>query len=699
MPIQNMKDIAYLQLISMLFALIMCIVIETTVAILLWQHYHPFIPLQEIIAQFLPSQREHVNPKPAERLIFITLLLLLPLASFISVKLAMTIKRFLNQAISRWLIHGSIFFAIACFVILLFTFKYENSFTHTTYRLSDLFYQYRWMIAVLLAMVGAIFYSLQNKKFFVSLAKNKIITFLLIFIVLGSIVLQSISFRIADIYAVNDDAPWSYDFEPVFYSVAQVYAGKTMLAHMPALYGMYSEILNPIFNIIGLNVFHFTLMMALFEMSGLFALFFVLYRLMKSQLLILFCMLSLIFLTGMTWYFIYGHGAHPYYQYFPIRFFFPATSVFIFFSMLKNHTFNFKNIILFSCFAAIAMIWNMDSGVPIFGSFLVYLSSFIFFESKIVTKRKACYYLAAAIVTVLILYGLFLGYLQWKAGEAALHLAWIYKYQKIFYQAGYMMLPIPKRLDPWLMVVAIYMFGVVGTIFYWIQRYRTMKWDMIFYLSILGLGLFAYYEGRSHIFTLIAVAWPALLILFILCDDMFRLARLNILPKFFLVASIPLILFGFILSANFIYAIPKLCVASYTMVKAMIDKNETTVTRNVAFMRQYLNRDKETVIITSNQAVYFGELGLSSAISGPGMGEVFLVSDDADFKKQLTSGVSQTLFFQLDQKQLFNQKMAKQLNQYHVVAVSQDHLAFLKKRDGKVKNGLTPLQWNDQRKS
>jgi hypothetical protein len=102
-------------------------------------------------------------------------------------------------------------------------------------------------------------------------------------------------------------------------------------------------------------------------------------------------------------------------------------------------------------------------------------------------------------------------------------------YTKLFYFYGYFMLPM-RPIHPWHILVLTYIIGLFLSISYLLDKngytYAYVSRDpkdhafykLIFALSVLGIGLFNYFVGRSHDFSLVPLTWVALVILTLFTD-------------------------------------------------------------------------------------------------------------------------------------------------------------------------------------
>lgn len=475
---------------------------------------------------------------------------------------------------------------------------------------------------------------------------------------------------------VNEHARWINHFEPVFYPISQVMGGKTLLADLPSQYGLYPEILKPVFSIIPLSVLNFTVIMSLLQIVGLLALLWVCFQLVRNNVLRLFCMLCGLIVIGGTWSpinFAY-ENADPYYQYWPVRFIFPALSVAVFLLAVKRRL-TIKYVVAMALLGAVAMVWNLDSGVPIVGSLIACLAMQTIFPPDDSRGHNFKKLLLAGATVVVFLAG-FAFYLQHKAGEV---IDWnrLFKYQQIFYKAGYAMLPMPTHIHPWMVVAGYYGFGIVCALYMRIRRKPSLTWEIIFYLSVLGLGLFAYYQGRSHEFVLIVVMWPAILIAFILADRTLRAVRGRVLPAFFSWSVYPVIVFGLILTGVFISGLPVLKSMTVNNLNAVLNPLNTPVTANVQFIRQHVDSSNKAVILSTHQAVYFAETRMTSAVNGPGLIETLLVADRERMLNSLLTTPEEHLFIQPDENGEVPPIFSRLLRRYIVKSQSEHGILYL----------------------
>ncbi len=540
----------------------------------------------------------------------------------------------------------STFFEMKKFAFFVFESKYTISF----YIISEI--------------IGFIFIK-QLKKNYYKKVNRSILALLLCIILIYSVV----SFRVYDIHHVDDSFSMAVHLEAILYSISQVAAGKSVLGNLPAQYGLYAEFLKPIFLYFRPSVLNFTISMAVIEITCLFLIMKICFSSIKSNVLLVLCMLSLFSLAGLTWF----APIEPYFQYFPIRFIFPAlaSTVYFFTSKKMNLTYG----MLLGFIAGIAVFFNLDSGVPVFGSLAISL-----FATVIFTKDK---YRRSAINNIGLFFASFLFtsliiilYMKIKIGSTV-HWDYLIKYQLYFFIDGAYMLPLPKTSYLWILVVTTYIFGISNYIFYKKNNKNFKDADFILFLSVLGLGLLSYYMGRSHIITLLLCMWPSILIALIMSDRTLRAVNFGILPSGYRYLALPVIFLTIFFSCTFVFKIPVLTDAMNENFHLETAHIETKETNSIRFIKDHVDNRDSVVIIAPHQAAYYAETGLASAVDGPGIVENLLITDRTSYIRELVDHPVKHLFFKFDKNFIASQYQQLLEGPYKLKATSKYGMLYL----------------------
>lgn len=184
-----------------------------------------------------------------------------------------------------------------------------------------------------------------------------------LFIALGGLLcFCAISFRIYSANSVEYSFAMISHLEAVFYSVTQATAGKAALVNFSPQYGLYAEYFAPIFQIIGISVLKFTLAMAALQSAAVLMILWLIFQVIASNTMRVLCIGSLALLINYT----FQAPNDAYFQYFPLRFLFPVIATTLYFSYIKKPS--LTKLVALGIIGALAIPFNLDSGIPVFGS-------------------------------------------------------------------------------------------------------------------------------------------------------------------------------------------------------------------------------------------------------------------------------------------------------------------------------------------
>ncbi|UUZ64990.1 hypothetical protein LP417_09875 [Polaromonas sp. P1-6] len=295
------------------------------------------------------------------------------------------------------------------------------------------------------------------------------------------------AWRLLSEASITIDATWWNSADAVIYSIGQVVAEKTVLVDMPSQYGLFAEFVGPIFKVIGLSIFSFTSLWAMLQVISLGAVFYVAQRYIRDPALRIVVGVALVMVTFETSLWLIGVNER-YWQYWPIRFLWPALSVLAFHHYTRSRT--TARILVVSIIGALGSIWNVDSGLIIEIALAAFIVGKVVFLQ--VTERQKTRLERLALLRQLVLHGLVLAaavacmsaYLMVKSGHS-LNWSWLFEYQRMFYGIGFMMLPMPMKPSPWMSIIAVYVLGIMTAVGSWAKSPRGRPADVIFYLSFL----------------------------------------------------------------------------------------------------------------------------------------------------------------------------------------------------------------------
>lgn len=496
---------------------------------------------------------------------------------------------------------------------------------------------------------------------------------------------------IFNIYNIDDTWTYVVHFSGVFYSVVQVYYGKALLIDSVSHYGLFPQFIEPIFKVFGLSILKFASLMTLFLSISFLAIYGFLRSMLKNRIVAFVGFIGLLFLNfaGIK---ILLNSDDPYFQYHPIRFIFPTLAIYLTWKYFStgNKKLYYLSFVLYS----IGFLWNPDTGLVVFGAWLIALC---FSELKNFDKEaliKILTHIAIGIGIFLITMLTFTFYMKLRYGSFPAF-AKFFTYQSYFYKDGAFMLPM-TLIHPWVIVILVYISGLALGVRSILAKAITPKTNIVLFLSILGVGVFSYYQGRSHDYNLVGVWYPALILLIIYADDLVQ----NIQNKGKDIV-VTLILFTaimyFFTSSFFSLLIYYPEFYSNRVQPKITTKVSTPVIRNGNFIKDHVGKDKKTVILSQQAGVYHLMSKTASALNTPVITEIFLKEDIEKINEFIATGKSNKVFVDKSYQINKNEALLKSVNsKYKVVGVSDDKdmllfERFAKYQDQPGKSSLGPL--------
>jgi hypothetical protein len=417
----------------------------------------------------------------------------------------------------------------------------------------------------------------------------------------------------------------------VFYSVTQVFAGKSLLVDFNAQYGLYAWILKPLFSITGLTIEKFTATMAVLNGLSYLFLYLAIKKIIRNNLFALVVFFSLLF--WQYWHLRVGfeEASNPsyYFQYWPIRLFFPCLVFYLFSCFLYAGRSGRRYLLpVLAVAASLGLLWNLDSGLVAFGAACAGLAiAAIHYapDTRSALNRITVYaaWMAGALFLLMAVF----------AVSTRLHsgtwpeLARFTAFQKQFYISGYFMLPM-TALHFWNVVAVVYIIATIYVVS-GIRKTADPSVPVIAFLVILGMGLFTYFQGRSYDLTLMIVMYPAIIIAGIFCNKItpetngFKIRYHEILLFFF----IPF-LFLADGALSMVYFAPDI----HTLAANNTILNDNTAAKEykdqIAFIKKHVPEHDTLIIISKDfESYYYAAGNYYNPLNIPGSTELFLRSD------------------------------------------------------------------------
>jgi hypothetical protein len=481
------------------------------------------------------------------------------------------------------------------------------------YILFDPVWDYPWLLVLtsLLSFFGI--YALFKFRF----NRLKRVVYLPLLLLLP--LLQVMSCRIYFPELVDQKVPFHANI--IAYALSQAAAGHTDYHQ----YGFYARMLAPFFKFNSTTLFNISLLMGLLFIVSSFAIYRTLSGIVKNQIAVP-AFALLFFLSSGTWSFLDAGKAQvsidPYFAYYPIRFLFPALMVLFFY---LHAAYKEKYLIaICGLLGGVSLWWNFDSGVATAGA-----ASATMFLQVIFSRKRFADTIRFGIFLIAMSISFFLLLLIFSIQQGGIiSPAESLKYVELFSRSGYMMLPLPGFPSPWFLIAGLYLLGIIISLRGLISGKSTVFHKMSLFLAILGIGLFTYYQGRSHLFNLPPVIWPALLLLFIFSDRLLRMLRCGLLNGSFKLALLPTVFLTFCALATIIKGGNILEMGVMRTCRGVLNPTRSNlVDRNTAFIIENAGECRSVNIISFMQGVYYAETGLRAGISDFDMVEIFFLED------------------------------------------------------------------------
>lgn len=443
------------------------------------------------------------------------------------------------------------------------------------------------------------------------------------------------SFPLLSVFDINNvtiKAAFSLHFNSVFHAVSQVVSGKEILFDFNHQYGLYPHFIAPLFQLIGLDVFKFTLFMGLLTLFSYYMIFLFLKQSLKNKILVYVGIFAIIF-TGC--FFAKPQNFYDlYFQYNPIRFLFPAASIFLtwkYFNKESSLLYYFSFVLY-----ALSILWNVDTGSVVFLSWLLVLAYQELAQGisagafKRVFKHFGLGIMILILivglysVSMLLIYGHFPDYGQWLG------------YQSIFYQTGFFMLPM-ELIHPWNLVILTYIAGLAFSLRTFFDKDISPIKKSVFYLSVLGFGLFSYFQGRSHSLSLIALTYPAFIIFTIFVDNLMEKHNkegLNAPLDKILATFLTFLIF---LNLCFVKQTPLVVKFLVKKFEIMVTNRPNEITQNVDFIKSNINPGDKVLILSYYSGIYYAESKADNPLMLANFSELFTKSEYEQVRRFIES--------------------------------------------------------------
>jgi len=417
-------------------------------------------------------------------------------------------------------------------------------------------------------------------------------------------------------------AQWWGHADLIFYAIAQAALGKTIYVDVMSQYGFYPEFFSLFFKILEPSVKAVGVSFLFLQALALFSVIFAINKVIKNNLLFFITSLAILGACSSMPLYLAGYG-DAYLQYWPIRFLFPAVSIYLFSKYIECRSFHWALVIGFV--AALAPFWNIDTGIVVFGAWLFYnLNGAIIRYRDRYLRRHHIINLATSIIFLLLILVCFITYIFIKSNGKHLSYEYLLGFQRIFWINGFFMLPMPLGPSVWMYFLAAYFTGICIAQYFILNEPLNRSHDFVLYISTIGLGVFTYYQGRSHELNLIAVSYPFFILIGVFVDlvitDNAKIRRYLLCGVAF-----PGILLMGLSAASLTFRVDRL----YEGARGWFaSKPDSALAADLSFVKQSVKAHESCLILAPMQGYFHLSANIKSPYNGPSWIEMILEKDE-----------------------------------------------------------------------
>jgi hypothetical protein len=435
--------------------------------------------------------------------------------------------------------------------------------------------------------------------------------------VVTALLFSIFAYSLYDRTTVSDIHMYTVHFNVIFHSMVQVFLGKALLVDFVHQYGLYPHFLEPLFRLVGLDFLSFTVLIGILTVVSFLLLLRTMFLITGNRTIVLLGFLALV--TG-------GYlskimmGYDPYFQYFPLRTIFPAATACLIAEYLKN-----RSSALFYCLygvASCAILWNPETGII---ALIAVLLTTLYDQYSLHGLSSGLRHMAKGLAVFVCVIILFSGYMYFRYGVLPEY-GEMLRYSRIFYGIGFFMIPMVP-LHPWNIVAVIYIAGLTWGLGALVNRTVTYRTTMVTFLSLLGIGLFAYYQGRSHIEVLVLCTYPAYMLLTVFTDTLFSLGKKIRSARVAALCGITLMVFvsgGIYNAVNVLYFGEAGITDRFALYR---DGLESKVMRRANFIKERTSPGEEVLILSGHSGLFHLVSRTTNPVRIPSIMEVVLQDD------------------------------------------------------------------------
>jgi len=290
--------------------------------------------------------------------------------------------------------------------------------------------------------------------------------------------------------------------------------------------------------------------------------------------------------------------------------------------------------------AGVSLLWNTDTGLVILVAWtgmLIYSRLDDWRRNPVGLLRHTAIHLAALASTLVGSLAFYAAFAWLRSGQLPRYNELLF-FQRIFYQAGFYMRPMPLW-EFWQPIMAVLALTIAWCMRQAVREQLPARASWLFFIAAYGLGSFSYYQGRSLPQVLPAVFLPAFLLAFFwtrqgmsaltghTLGDIRRSANLRLVA----ISTVPFAVFCLCGLVNLCRSLPAAVLYSFNTTGTIDARRMDPL---LAALRPIVS-GKEAVFVTDPEAFMHTKTGSWSALPMASLSEVFLRSQVADIQRSI----------------------------------------------------------------
>ena len=323
-----------------------------------------------------------------------------------------------------------------------------------------------------------------------------------------------------NLYNIGDYAISTTDmnhFDSYFYPIYKTISGMTPGIDFRNLYGFYPYIYSLFFNLDSISFQNISLFVAI-QIAIIFILLaFIIFSNIKNKVIA--------FITyNMCLYYSLMAGLQTqdkvvyYLQYLPHRVIFPILIAALITIYLKTDNDKIKKVLepVGYILSSVSIFWNIESGIATLAGWSA--MHFCLSLNCKNTYKMIINVLVKTFISCIFAFLLIFIVTYMHSGQIINPLGMFFG-QFLFYGKGFFMIKMHVLKQPFVLVVLVYLICLADSIKA-ISENKTTSTDVIkFAFSVIGFGLFTYFQGRSHVLCLTGCSWMMYILLGILIES------------------------------------------------------------------------------------------------------------------------------------------------------------------------------------